>query len=306
MGNHSNDKRLAPQSQSAKKLKNKSPFQRYANDKMRSMHMSPNKLLSPPPPITILPNLQSSQESEAYSPRLPNKKRAILQQSDCISIPVQNTNYYQFDAAKTKIFKQKKFWIQLFEETDVWKSLLFAIFGFFIGFIVCSSAKATDKIINGHIVDICTCDIAQNKSTALCNPCIDQYWSLESKYNECNAENVQIKRQCDEILNGQRQSNDIFMINELERCQSKRKRFNALYEKCMDENVNYQNEIKQFALGNNELGECNVEWAACEQLGHQKDKLNERRLEEIEKQRNKFKNCNDALKKMKQRIKENK
>merc|ERR1712228_919029 len=206
--NHSNDKRLAPQSQSAKKLKNKSPFQRYANDKMRSMHMSPNKLLSPPPSITILPNLQSSQESEAYSPRSPNKKR------DCISIPVQNTNYYQFDAAKTKIFKQKKFWIQLFEENDVWKSLLFAIFGFFIGFIVCSSVKATDKIINGHIVDICTCDIAQNKSTALCNPCIDQYWSLESKYNECNAENVQIKRQCDEILNGQRQSNDIFMINE--------------------------------------------------------------------------------------------
>ena len=146
------------------------------------------------------------------------------------------------------------------------------------------------------------CFFSRNKSSAFCQPCLDQYWSLESERSECNVqkrklfeENMQIKRERDELMREvmalKDGKNDIFMINELERCKLKRKRVENLYEKCKDDNVNYQNKIKELRLQQNdgsnecgeykakiermehELGECNVEWGACEQLGRQKDKL---------------------------------
>ena len=55
-----------------------------------------------------------------------------------------------------------------------------------------------------------------------------------------------------------------------------------------------------------ELGECNVEWGACQQVGRQKDALDKKRIEEIEDQKRKFDLCNKQLKEYKQKAKENK
>ena len=55
-----------------------------------------------------------------------------------------------------------------------------------------------------------------------------------------------------------------------------------------------------------ELGECNVEWGACQQEGKQKDALDKKRIKEIEDQKRKFELCNKQLKDYKQRAKENK
>ena len=40
-----------------------------------------------------------------------------------------------------------------------------------------------------------------------------------------------------------------------------------------------------------ELGECNVEWASCEQLSRQKDKLNTKRIDEIEIHKHRYSAC---------------
>ena len=83
--------------------------------------------------------------------------------------------------------KDKEFWIQLFEESEIWKLLLFAIFGFFVGFTVCPSVNAVGKMTNGRspkmaterflnsghydeIIDVCTCVVAQlSDCSILCN-----------------------------------------------------------------------------------------------------------------------------------------
>ena len=40
-----------------------------------------------------------------------------------------------------------------------------------------------------------------------------------------------------------------------------------------------------------EIGECNVEWASCEQLSRQKDKLNTKRIDEIEIHKHRYSAC---------------
>eukprot|EP01083_Nonionella_stella_P220526 788898_1 len=40
-----------------------------------------------------------------------------------------------------------------------------------------------------------------------------------------------------------------------------------------------------------EIGECHVEWGSCQQIQRQKDKLDEKRVAEITKQKNKFALC---------------
>ena len=44
-----------------------------------------------------------------------------------------------------------------------------------------------------------------------------------------------------------------------------------------------------------ELGECNVEWGSCKQENIQKDKLDEKRLEEIRKQERRYNSCSNQL-----------
>ena len=44
-----------------------------------------------------------------------------------------------------------------------------------------------------------------------------------------------------------------------------------------------------------ELGECHLEWGACEQVGQQKTKLDEARLQEIQRLKKKFSVCLNRL-----------
>eukprot|EP01083_Nonionella_stella_P268477 907641_1 len=71
-------------------------------------------------------------------------------------------------------------------------------------------------------------------------------------------------------------------------------------ENCKDELHRLRQQLKQFESAHEklyyELGECIVEWASCEQLGRAKDKLDEKRVEEIEKQKNKYSLCKEQLK----------
>ena len=48
------------------------------------------------------------------------------------------------------------------------------------------------------------------------------------------------------------------------------------------------------------LGECNVEWGACEQERRLKDELNIKQLHEIETQKQKYSICSEQFKKCKQ------
>ena len=52
-----------------------------------------------------------------------------------------------------------------------------------------------------------------------------------------------------------------------------------------------------------DLGECNVEWGACQQMGRQWEMLDKKRLDEIDRQKNRFDLCNQQLMRLKEKNK---
>eukprot|EP00484_Ammonia_sp_Unknown_P028248 CAMPEP_0197026708 /NCGR_PEP_ID=MMETSP1384-20130603/6736_1 /TAXON_ID=29189 /ORGANISM="Ammonia sp." /LENGTH=550 /DNA_ID=CAMNT_0042455417 /DNA_START=9 /DNA_END=1661 /DNA_ORIENTATION=- len=213
--------------------------------------------------------------------------------------------------------------------------IVFFMVGVFVGYVLHSAyqggtsptqttaAQQQYAIAGMDFQQTCLCDVTQNRSSSLCNPCIDQYFALERKCRECQQQKdkSQSKMQQLEIQKNEAKQHLVRSRREMEKetallaeCQREEKGLALKYEKCRKEVdgmkkpssthadcKQYQSKIDDLE---HELGECNVEWGSCEQVGRQKDALDKKRVEEIEKQKNKFMQCNEQLREYKSKAKQ--
>merc|ERR1712154_360969 len=122
--------------------------------------------------------------------------------------------------------------------------LMFVLIGFIAGFIVGFSVyrqneinarnprKTSEHFVadNHGIRDLCTCDVAQNKSSISCNPCLEQYWSLELEYNECFQSLTKIKN---ENIRIQHDRNTLFEKSKtFKQCELNKKMLGDANRKC--------------------------------------------------------------------------
>eukprot|EP01083_Nonionella_stella_P091447 255688_1 len=112
----------------------------------------------------------------------------------------------------------------------------------------------------------------------LYRPYMDQCYEIESQYKQCNDENVRLYEE--------RERMESALVTAGRDCEKDK-------DSCVDV---LKQQTKQLNSLEHELGECHVEWGSCEQLGRQKDKLDEKRVEEIEKQKKNFGLCKEQLK----------
>merc|ERR1719320_2201488 len=162
----------------------------------------------------------------------------------------------------------------------------------------------------------CDCDSTSDtstQSTVRCNPCMDEYWTLHSEYKQCHQEQVTLERENDAL---KKQLNDpniqqctsslTALRSEVAQCDRDRdalQRKATTQENMAGDCASTKTRISQLE---HKLGECNVEWGACQQVGRQKDKLDEKRIGEIERQKKRFSLCNDQLKRYKETAKQQK
>jgi len=162
----------------------------------------------------------------------------------------------------------------------------------------------------------CSCDVSSNTSNPgpspnSCSPCIDQYRALNAEFKQCeetqsilerDRDRLQIqlddRQQCKTSLSQMRRKNARCAVQKEE---LQRKVDSQRQERGDDE---CQEPKQKISVLEHELGECNVEWGACEQLGRQREKLDQKRIEEIEKQKKRFGLCNDQLKRYKEEAKQ--
>lgn len=161
----------------------------------------------------------------------------------------------------------------------------------------------------------CSCDATSNTSTVQCSPCMDEYWALHSEYKQCHEVQVtlqqemdQLKEQMDTVHSQKCKSSLTALRSEVAQCSKEKDALQRKVTRNTKDNVDGdcaapKAHIRQLE---HELGECNVEWGACQQVGRQKDKLDEKRMEEIERQKKRFTLCNDQLKRYKETAKQQK
>ena len=278
------DKRDEPHSQSAKK--SRTQIRRFNHDyhcfssinrKLLSPSSSPPSTPSSPPTLSSppilsspplikhnndrrpIPNFGSSQDSISYSPPPPHKSPSHKYHKSPIQTTLRLNNKNNYNDVNNESF-------------SFYEMILFIFIGFFIGYIVSLSVYNDNNNINNMI-----------KCNSCCEPCIihnninsnnvriESIESIENEIecNKCLQQEIRLKRENERLLNG--------VIIKNGDCSSHLIKINSL---------------------EHELGECNVEWGVCQQLGRQKDKLDKIRIEEIDKLRNKFSLCNKKLKKM--------
>eukprot|EP01083_Nonionella_stella_P077739 212401_1 len=182
-----------------------------------------------------------------------------------------------------------------------WSSL-FSLIGFIVGFFVCISVYCENELnvrdarpaTKAFVMDtndaMCTCDVESNTASRLCRPCMDQYYQMETQWTQCKQERE--KMESAQVMRARDCEKD---KNELKRLKQEVKALQSVN----GEDAMCNGYKRQVGALKHELGECHVEWGSCEQLGRQKDKLDEKRVEEIVKQKNKFGLCNEQLKRYK-------
>eukprot|EP00483_Globobulimina_turgida_P010985 UN11006 len=160
--------------------------------------------------------------------------------------------------------------------------------GFIVAFSVYHENELRPNPKANNVIDPCT--------TRFCTPCMDQYWTLKSQCDE--RDRLRLKSEKQRLENNKQKELCDLKLNEIEsgniKCRAEKIKLN---KKITDlkatvgyvTNCNgYKAKVGELQY---ELGECNVEWGSCEQLGRQKDKLDEKRLGEIEKQKTKISMC---------------
>lgn len=150
----------------------------------------------------------------------------------------------------------------------------------------------------------CSCDVTPNSTTSQCNPCMDEYWALHTEYKQCDGNQIQLEKERDELKAQLRNQNACKstltgLRKEVSQCVTKRDSLQKELNSRVDADADCTSRRAQVRQLEHELGECNVEWGACQQVGRQRDKLDEKRLEEIERQKKRFTLCNDQLKRYK-------
>ena len=178
-----------------------------------------------------------------------------------------------------------------FKKYSLLDIILFTIFGFIVGFMMSAKSRRS------------TSDVTENTSPTSFNPYMDQYTSLESACGLYSEPNQQLMDKNEEMRN---ELNWLKMDNmklEQQLTELKKYKLSSSVSNVDGECNGYKDKIAELE---HDLGECHVEWGSCEQLGRQKDKLDEIRVEEIGKQKKKFSLCNDQLRRYKQEAKKNK
>jgi len=148
--------------------------------------------------------------------------------------------------------------------------------------------------------DSCPCDTINNETCIQCSGCLDKYWSMNGQYEDCMTRNAEINEEIGSLrddLESRRQC--ALELKQLQECNAKVKEIQDKLDgvPCQE----FESEIKALM---HDLGECNVEWGACQQLERQSEVLDKRRLEEIERQKNLFEMCNEQLKQYKNKMKQ--
>ena len=153
----------------------------------------------------------------------------------------------------------------------------------------------------------CSCDATPNSSTVQCSPCMDEYYAIDAQFKQCHREQTDLERERDALrvqLTGNAQECTSSLAALRDECATKREALQREVATHHYDDAECTSSKAQVRRLEHELGECNVEWGACQQVGRQHNKLDEKRIEEIEKQKTRFTLCNDQLKRIKADAKE--
>ena len=244
-----------------------------------------------------IPNLSSSQSIQ-FSPPLQTKSDKIHEKEEIhlqqqqqqnqyhskpklekthVIVGVNYSDYNDTDDNNDNINDYNGHKKQSFPSYNLYEIILFVLIGVILGFTVSLTVYHQNELNQ------------KNESKYIqCQKCMKEQAIL-------NDESNRLKEEC---LNKQ---------NEIEICKKDKEELRSLMNTKIENNHNDNNDCNslyksKIDLLEHELGECNVEWGACQQLGRQKDALDKKRVEEIANQKRKFSLCNQQLKKYKTNI----
>ena len=139
-----------------------------------------------------------------------------------------------------------------------------------------------------------------------CIECMDKYQNCIKRNNEYNAKVNKLTAEIDQLQeeidkHQAKIAKHKSVDNALDQCKNSRESLSKDLKKCQDKGE----QLKKIEELEHALGECNVEWGACQQESRQKDALDRKRIEAIQDQKDKFDLCNQQLKEYKQKAKAN-
>ena len=147
----------------------------------------------------------------------------------------------------------------------------------------------------------------RNETCFECAACLDKYWTLKQLKSECAAQRQALQGQV-HGLRAQMEAMAATATGELEvsvgavrACDEQRSALERGWRRCRadKEAVVCGAHADKMQRLQHDLGECNVEWGACQQIARQKDAVDARRVREIEKLQKQFSLCNAQLKRYK-------